>query len=110
MADSKVCIVFAADFGDALRQLDLSIPIWIVRSPQNDPVIAELWNAKVGSVTSFRPEDFDQLVDTVDQHHPGWNVLDVHGLRHDKAEETLAEYGGGQFEPTSDGFTFRRTV
>jgi hypothetical protein len=61
-------------FGEALRQLDFSVPIWIVQSEQKNPVIADLWKAKAGKITSFSAQEFGQLVDTVDQHHPGWGI------------------------------------
>lgn len=110
MADSKVSIVFAADFGEALRSLDLSFPVWIVQSGQNDLVIAELRKAKMArGITSFRPQEFGQLVDTVDQHHPGWTELDVFGLQAEDAKQALLEYGQGHFNPTPSGFAFRRT-
>jgi hypothetical protein len=107
MTDNRVRIVFTADFGDALRQLDLSVQIWIVRSAQNDPVIADLWKAKMGNITSFQAQEFGQLADTINEHHPGWSELDVHGLRAEEAEMALAVYGG-QFISAPDGFVFRR--
>jgi hypothetical protein len=110
VADSKVCIVFAADFGDHLRQLDLTVPVWIVQSEQNNPVIADLWKGKAGNITSFQPQEFGQLADTVDQHHPGWSELEVRGLRGEDAEGALAEYGGGHFTPTPEGFVFHRKI
>ena len=110
MADRKVCIIFNTDFGESLRQLDLSAPVWIVQSEQNNPTIANLWKTKVGNVTSFRPQEFEELIDTVDQHHPGWVELEVHGLRSDEAEIVLVDYGGGHFTTTPDGFVFRRNA
>lgn len=108
MADSKVCIVFTADFGNHLRRFALGIPIWIVQSEQNDSVIADLWQSKAGNITSFQPQEFGELVGTVDQHHPGWRELEVHGLSDAEARGALAEYGGGHFTHLPDGFVFRR--
>lgn len=110
VADNKVCIVFNADFGEALYQLDLSIPIWIVQSQQNNPVVADLWKAKAANITSFQPQEFGQLVDTVDQHHPGWSELEVRGVRGGDAAGALAEFGGGHFIPIPDGFVFHRKI
>jgi len=108
MVDRKVCIVFASDFGDDLRHLDPTVPVWIVRSEKNNPVIADLWKAKVGNITSFQPEEIGQLLDTVDEHHPDWAEFEVHGLPADEAESALAKYGHGHFTLTPNGFVFRR--
>lgn len=110
MSNEKVCIVVSADFGDSLRKLDLTVPIWIVQSEQNDPVIAELRRAKAGNITSFRAQDFGDLADTVDLHHPGWGELEVHGLQIEQTKMVLAEYGSGRFISIPDGFVFHRKI
>jgi hypothetical protein len=106
--DKRVCLVFIPDFGERLRRLDFTTPIWVVQSKDNEPVVTELWKSKTGNITSFQLQAFDQLLDTVDQHHPGWRELEVHGIALEEAERPLADYGGGQFTRTADGFLFQR--
>jgi len=108
MADNKVSIVFIPDFGKRLRQMDPAIPIWIVQSDQNDPVIADLWNKKTGKITSFRPQEFVYLAGTVDLHHPGWIEMEILGLPEAEVKAVLPEFGEGQLAPTQNGFVFRR--
>jgi hypothetical protein len=44
----------------------------------------------------------------VDQHHPGWSELEVHGSDAESVKFTLADYGSGDYTETIDGFVFRR--
>lgn len=106
----RVCIVVEPKFGEQLRGLDYSVPIWIVQSPDNDPFVSELWDAKTGDITRFKPQPFAQLIDTVDEHHPKWSELEMHGLGAESAKLTLAGYGNGDYAETTDGFVFRRSV
>jgi hypothetical protein len=104
----KVYIILEPNFGANLTQLDLAAPIWIVQSTGNNPTVDRLWRAKAGDVTSFRPQGFAELIGTVDEHHPGWTELEVHGLCAADAEEALAEYGPGTFAPRGYSFRFQR--
>src|SRR5262249_14099158 len=104
----RICIILEANFGADLERLDKSAPIWIVQSCSNDAVVEDLWRSKTGNITSFRNESFDQLIDTVDQHHPGWTELDVYGLCAADGEAPLAAYGPGTFTPRGYGFLFLR--
>jgi len=104
----RVRIILDPTFGAQLEQLHDSAPIWIVQSAANDPVIAKLWKSKAGNITSFRPQEFGQLIDTVDQHHPGWSELHVFGLNAHDGARALAEYGNGMITPSEQGFQFRR--
>ena len=80
MTDYRVCIIFRTDFGERLRTLDLSTPIWIVQSADNDPVISDVWRAKAGNITKFDAQDLLSLLGTIDEHHAHWRELEVHGL------------------------------
>jgi hypothetical protein len=104
----RVCIVVEPNFGARLSDLDYSLPIWVVQSRGNDSFVSELWSAKIGNVTRFQPQPFAQLLDTVDQHHPGWSELEVHGSDAESVKFTLADYGSGDYTETIDGFVFRR--
>ncbi|CAN0414193.1 unnamed protein product [Phaeothamnion confervicola] len=108
MSDERVCVVVGPTFGAQLESLDKAHPIWIVQSPTNDPVIAELWGLKTGDITSFHSREFDQLIDVVNMHHPDWRELDVHGLSAEDAAAALREFAGS-YSPTRDGFLFKRS-
>ena len=110
MTDKSILLIFDPHFGDRLREVDLSSPIWIVQSNDNDPTIAELWKAKAGDITSFKPQDFGFLMRTVDEHHSGWAELEVIGIIARAAEHTLRDYGDGEVRETAHGFQFTRTA
>jgi hypothetical protein len=105
---NRICIILDSEFGSRLRGVDKSGPIWIVQSLANDPVIADLWKSKTGNVTSFRAQEFGTLIETVDQHHPDWRELEVHGFDPENAAVVLVEFGG-VFASTVGGFLFERS-
>lgn len=50
------------------------------------------------------------VLDTVDQHHPGWLQLHVIGCKADRELlATLAGYGNGSVEETPNGFVYCRS-
>ncbi|WP_316231923.1 hypothetical protein [Bradyrhizobium sp. SZCCHNR1051] len=108
MTDKCLCLVFDTQFGERLRDIDSSSPIWIVQSKDNGPIVSDLWQANVGNITSFKPQNFDLLLGTVDEHHPGWSELEVIGIKADAAKGTLEQYGNGEVRETTTGFHFTR--
>ena len=108
MTDKPVQIIFRTDFGERLRDLDLSAPIWVIQSSDNDPVVYELWRAKAGNITKFKSQDFDNLLPTIDEHHPGWRELQVYGVVQEVAQRALTTQRGEFSSKAADVFLFRK--
>ncbi|MFH1342178.1 MAG: hypothetical protein ABIL01_13415 [Pseudomonadota bacterium] len=107
MPDHRVRVIFRTDFGERLSTLNLAVPTWIVGSSDNDPTISSLWQAEAGSITKFVAQDFDSLLGTIDEHHPGWKELEVHGLNREHAQHTLHHRGIYSSEG-ADTFVFEK--
>ena len=69
---NRVSVVCCAAFGERLRSLDLSDPVWIIRPERNNPIIADLHR------TASSSEPFADLMETIDEHHWGWVELRVY--------------------------------
>ena len=109
MHNDKVLLIFDPHFGDKLRPLTSGSPIWIINSSENDAVAHDLWNDKVGNITTFRPADFTELLGTVDDHHAGWKELEVIGeTLTDSASKALLAYQPSSVVPTNAGFLVKR--
>jgi hypothetical protein len=85
-------------FGAQMRLLPEEIPAWVVDSPENHPIVVELWDSRKrwapsGMLTSFldntalTPEQrVISLLDTIDLHQgiysqdPAWNVAQIIGV------------------------------
>ena len=106
MTDKPVQIIFRTDFRERLRDLDLSAPIWVIQSSDNDPVVYELWRAKAGNVTKFKSQDFDNLLPTIDEHHPGWRELQVYGVVQEVAQLSSFTERGASFPRKPQTFSF----
>jgi hypothetical protein len=111
VTNNRVVLVLDSDFGERLRVLDLSVPVWIVGSDKNTPVVGALRaEKKAADITTFVAQPLEQLADTVDQHHPAWTEFEIYGVPADDAEEALADYMPGQFTAAKDGLIFCRTA
>lgn len=119
----RVFVVVDRDYGQGLAELAQRGPVWIVDTPANRPVAAQIWAAEpkrshLEGVTTFKfregssPEDI--LVDelhTIDDHHgtssanPPYTIVEVIGTGiSDRIKDELGEFGFDQFEPTPQGF------
>jgi len=95
-------------FGKHLAKLDKTMPVWVVQSVQNNTVVEELRRSGAINITTFVPEEFGPLMETIDEHHFGWRELEVYGLNAGDAAAALAAFGGGAFTSFHDGFSFER--
>lgn len=109
MTDRRVRLIFRTNFGERLKSLDLPAPTWIVGSVDNDPAISNLWASNAGDITRFDPQDFDSLLGTVDEHHPEWRELEVHGLAREHAQRALGPYDGSYSSEDAEVFVFMRS-
>jgi len=107
MSGERVCIIFSPEFGFRLDALDKTAPIWIIQSPTNNPIIAELRKSKSVNISSFVPQAFDELIETVDEHHPRWGQLELYGLSVQDAAAAIQGFNG-TLSAMSDGFYSRK--
>jgi hypothetical protein len=109
MRDDKVLLIFDPQFGEKLRPLASASPIWIINSSENDAVAHDLWSSKIGNITTFKPADFGELLDTIDEHHSGWKELEVIGeTLTDNASEALLAHKPSTVVSTNAGFLVKR--
>ena len=109
-AGNRVSVVCCAAFGKRLRNIDLSHPIWIVRSDGNNPIIAEFRRAKKGDITDFDSEPFADLMETINEHHWKWVELKVYGVDGDEIESVLTKYGSCTLTRIEGGFVCSRSA
>jgi hypothetical protein len=126
-APYKVYVVVDREFGEQLAQLEPHVPVWIVDTTTNKPVIERLWKEHADGdhltgVTSFRdvdsssPEDILLAeLDSIDLHHgiysadPPYTILEVLGTPLTaRAKAELSAYGFNEFHSNSAGFTATR--
>lgn len=124
----KVYVVVDREFGEQLAQLERGVPVWIVDSPTNRPVVQRFWNERpneshLTGITAFTnldalsPEDILlRHLDTIELHHgpdsanPAYSVIEVLGTQLTAAAKNgLAEYGFDEFLITSTGFVAIRS-
>src|SRR5690348_6736397 len=111
MRNEKVFLIFDVRFGERLRALVGAAPIWIIDSAENDHVVHELWKSPDSNITTFKPQSFVELLDTVDQHHPDWKEIEVIGeLLTQAASDEACTYSVGSIEATASGFLLKRQM
>jgi hypothetical protein len=123
----RVYIVVDREFGEKLAELEPGVPVWIVDTPTNKPVVQRLrkehsYNSHLNGITTFddlkscAPEDILLAeLDVIDLHHgscsadPPYTVLEVVGTQlSDRAKREMFEYAFNDFQTTSTGFVARR--
>jgi hypothetical protein len=123
----KVFVVVDREFGEKLSELEKGVPVWIVDTPINKPVVQRLWKERpdedhLTGITTFNdaaslaPEDsLLSHLDTIELHHgvysadPPYTVLEAFGAKlTGNAKSVLSEYGFDKFEITSTGFVTSR--
>jgi hypothetical protein len=123
----RVYVIVDRQFGEGLNELERGVPVWIVDSPDNMPVVRRLWQSRpdesyLNGITSFvdskssSPEGlFLKELYMIDLHHgihsadPPYTVLEVIGVDvTPKIREELATYGFDEFQNNIRGFVATR--
>jgi hypothetical protein len=123
----KVFVVVDREFGAKLSALEKGVPVWVVDTPTNQPVVQRFWKERpdedhLTGITTFNDvaslSSEDSLLshlDTIELHHgvysadPPYTVLEVFGTElTENAKSVLSEYGFDKFEITSTGFVTSR--
>jgi hypothetical protein len=92
MSGEHVTLVVEPDFSEHIRARAKLGPLWVIASPQNCPVIEEVWAAgevyDINSPTYFdavpgrsREDSALAFIGTVDAHHPDWTTFEIIGVR-----------------------------
>jgi hypothetical protein len=124
----KLYVILDPAFGERLRLIN-SEPVWIVKSPINEPIIRSIWAMHsepdhTKGITGFNynekatPEDsFLAELDMIDLHHgpysanPPYTVLEVIGAcLNESIKSALSELDFASFEEKDRGFTASRSL
>ena len=123
----KVYVIVDRQFGERLNELERGVPVWIVDTSDNMPVVRRLWQSRpddnhLNGITSFvdsqssTPEQlFLNELYMIDLHHgihsadPPYTVLVVIGVDlTPRIKNELATYGFDEFQNNLVGFVARR--
>ena len=123
----KVYVIVDRQFGERLNELERGVPVWIVDSCYNMPVVRRLWKSRAAEshltgITSFvdsessTPEELLlNEIDMIDLHHgihsadPPYTALEVIGVDlTPRIKDELATYGFDEFQNSLVGFVARR--
>jgi hypothetical protein len=123
----KVFVVVDREFGEKLSELEQGVPVWVVDTPINKPVVQRFWKERpdedhLTGVTTFNDaasrsaeDSLLSQLDTIELHHgaysadPPYTVLEVFGTElTENAKGVLSEYGFDKFQTTSTGFVTSR--
>jgi hypothetical protein len=126
-APYKVFVVVDREFGEKLSELEKGVPVWIVDTPTNKPVVQRFWKQRpdedhLTGITTFNDaasrsaeDNLLSHLNTIELHHgvysadPPYTVLQVFGTKlTDNAKSVLSEYGFDKFQVTSAGFVTSR--
>jgi len=119
MLDPKIAVVLDPHFGNRLIELAQRLHVWVCDSLDNQPAVQAVWaipglyETDRGATTFSRCEDpetvFLSNLDTIDEHHPCWRVIEVYGLAVTlQVQEALRAYGVTDFNDFTDGFIATR--
>ena len=123
----RVHVVVDPAYGQRLADLPASEPVWIVASPNNEPVVRQLWEQRpakshLDGITMSQsygsPEDsFLGVLDSVDLHHgehsatPPYSLLEVVGCPpSEEVRSALAELGFSITAASPGGFSAQRPI
>ena|ERR1700683_2648684 len=123
----KVYVVVDRNFGAQLNEFERGVPVWIVESPDNKPVVQRLWQehtseSHLEGITIFADSvglSAEEILlgelDTIDLHHgirsanPPYTVLEIVGVNLTVSVKTeLVSLGFDDFQSTSTGFIATR--
>lgn len=126
MKNSQVALVLERDFREELIPLIERMPVWIIDSPQNLPVVEKIRNTKLSGtaeiITTFQARDLESLemaceriVQSLDEHHndcsqtPGYSELMVIGVSLGNVSlKPFLELNFDQFLRTNKGFIAKK--
>ncbi len=114
-----LAVVLDPHFGDRLVELARRSHVWVCRSPENLAAVDAVWKepelyetgrgATIFSKCEEPEAVFLAELDTIDLHHPGWEVMYIYGLDWTlPVKQILAEYGVTRFISMTEGFVATR--
>jgi len=125
----KVILIVDPAFGESLAALLPHVPVWIIESELNSPVVERLRQERaeeshLQGITTFKQkaklsseEQAISMLEQVDLHHgefsahPPYSIVEIIGCTvTDDLKQELQEYGFGISEFTEKGFMATRKV
>jgi hypothetical protein len=125
----KVYAVVDRRFGEKLAALPLGVPVWIVDTDINKPVIQRLWKERGTAdhrteITAFKnsgessvEESLISQLEDIDLHHgvysasPAYTILEVLGTPpSERIKSELCKFGFSDVHPGVDGFVAVRPL
>lgn len=119
MLNRAVAVVLEPHFGSRLMEMAQRLHVWVCVSSENQSAVQAVW-AMPGlyeegrGATIFGTADDPEAIflnelDTIDLHHPAWQIMEVYGLAlTPKVQQALEEYGVVEFSHTTGGFLATR--
>jgi hypothetical protein len=123
----KVFAIVDRSFGEKLLTLPERVPVWIVNTVVNKPMVERLWQERAAEnhltgITAFNDTDSASSEDIliarlkdIDMHHgiysatPPYTILEVVGTHLSaRLKSEMKEYGFDDFRETGDGFIAMR--
>jgi len=120
---TTIAIVLDPEFAEQLPSLAGRVPVWVIDSKRNRPVIEALWTGRrrdrtecevaiFREIPGLSPEAHlarimksAEIQQQLDPENPPFRAVEVFGLAPSAEIETsLGELGFGGLRPTSDGF------
>lgn len=120
---TTIAIVLDQEFAEQLPSLARRVPVWVIDSRKNRPVIEALWTARRRDRTEYEIAIFREVPglsieahlarimrsaegqQQLDPENPPFRAIEVFGLAPSEAvEASLRELGFGSIRPTPDGF------
>lgn len=131
--EHRVGLVVDRHFGAQINPIARVFHVWVVESPDNTPVIYEIWRSNENDtsrdplesgVTSFQagerdsPEDMClEIIHTIDEHHgeyshdPPWIEIEVFGVKLTEVIRSAFDaIGGNSYMETDSGFICKRGI
>ena len=112
MNQSQVAVI-VGDAVENLKELASAMPVWAPDIPKYRTVAESVWATNKGTSLTLYHVDCNQSeqqelltwLDSIELHHPNWEVLQVHGLPLSKdVELALKEVGVREIIEIQDGF------
>jgi 6-pyruvoyl-tetrahydropterin synthase len=125
--DRRVALVLSREFAEGCISLQAEMPVWIIDSSENKPVVEQIRSARssnaLNMITTFQTQESETLdhickriVQSLDDHHneqsqsPAYCELLVIGVSLGEVHlKPFLELGFDQFEQMDTGFIARKS-
>jgi len=115
--ENGVAIIIGDDF-ENLENLIVLLPVWAPDTPKYRAIAEPIWARKSGNTLTLYQktpglgpqEEALSWLDVVEEHHPGWTMIEFHGLSlSENIRASLKDFGVAKTDEFSGGFKAIRT-